>query len=166
MDRPLHSYAYVEAPFDLVSRLLAEHAAHVLQEATDEAAAEARQLSRRLRVAAGGFSVSHDVVIEFGAFEPRGITHSVVPLRWRAESGRLLFPQLSADLEVASVVLDPPLTQLTLDGVYTPPLGLLGAGADRLVLHRLAEATVHRFVRDVATRIEDLVRAVPDDQRF
>jgi hypothetical protein len=166
VERLLHVYAYVEAPFDLVTRLLADNTAAVLQHATDDAAEQAGVLSRTLRVAVGGFEVSRDVTIEIGEFDPRGITRSVVPLRWHAESGRLLFPQLAADLEVSAVVFDPPLTQLTVDGSYEPPLGALGAGADRLLLHRLAEATVHRFTHEVADQLRRLVDLIPEDERL
>ncbi len=166
MERQLHCYAYVEAPFDLVARLLAEDATAVLQEATDDAAEQAGTLSRTLSVEVGGFEVGRDVSIEVGEFEPRGITNSVVPLRWHAEKGRLLFPELAADMEVAALALDPPLTQLTVSGSYEPPLGVLGAGADRLLLHRLAEATLHRFTHDVADRLRRLVDAIPEDERL
>lgn len=153
VERTLHVYAYVEAPFDDVSHLLAADAAGVLQQATDESAEQAGTLSRKLRVAVGGFDVSNDVRIEVGDFEPRAVTRSVVPLRWHAEKGRLLFPQLTAELEVAAIVFDPPLTQLTVSGTYEPPLGALGAGADKLLLHRLAEATLHRFTHEVADEL-------------
>jgi len=166
VERQLHCYAYVEAPFDLVARLLAEDATAVLQEATDDAAEQAGTLSRTLSVEVGGFEVGRDVSIEVGEFEPRGITNSVVPLRWHAEKGRLLFPELAADMEVAALALDPPLTQLTVSGSYEPPLGVLGAGADRLLLHRLAEATLHRFTHDVADRLRRLVDAIPEDERL
>ena len=166
MERHLHCYAYVEAPFDLVARLLAEDATAVLQEATDDAAEQAGTLSRTLSVEVGGFEVGRDVSIQVGDFDPRGITTSVVPLRWHAERGRLLFPELAADLEVSALAFDPPLTQLTVSGSYEPPLGVLGAGADRLLLHRLAEATVHRFTHEVATRLRRLVDALPDDERL
>lgn len=166
MSRPLHVYAYVEAPFDLVTRLLAQDATRVLQHATDDAAEQAGQLSRPLRVAVGGFDVGRDVAIEVGEFEPRGITRSVVPLSWHAETGRLLFPELRAELEVSAVVVDPPLTQITVDGTYEPPLGAIGAGADRLLLHRLAEAAVHRFTHEVADQVRRLVESMADDERF
>ncbi len=165
MERPLHCYAYVEAPFDLVTRLLAEDARLVFQRATDDAAEQAGNLSRPLRVAVGGFDVGRDVTIDIRPFEPRGITRSVVPLRWHAESGKLLFPQLEAELEVSAVVFDPPLTQITVVGSYEPPLGVLGAGADRLLLHRLAEATLHRFTHEVADQIRRLVDAMPENER-
>jgi hypothetical protein len=166
VQRQLHCYAYVEARFDLVARLLAEDATVVLQEATDDAAEQAGTLSRTLSVEVGGFEVGRDVSIEVGDFDPRGITASVVPLRWHAERGRLLFPELAADLEVSALALDPPLTQLTVSGSYEPPLGVLGAGADRLGLHRLAEATVHRFTHEVADRLRRLVDALPEDERY
>ena len=166
MSPELHAYAYVEAPFDLCIRLLAENASQVLQQATDESAEQARVLSRPLAVEVGGFSVSHDVVIEVGEFEPRRLTCAVVPLRWHAETGRLLFPTMEAELEVAALVFDPPLTQVTLRGTYEPPLGVLGAGADRLALGHLAEATVHRFVHEVADQLRRLVEAIPEDERL
>ena len=166
MERPLHVYAYVEARFDLVSRLLADDAVGVLQNATDDAVEQAGVLSRSLHVDVGGFEVTREATIEVGEFEPRTLTRSVVPLRWHASSGRLLFPQLAADLEVSAVSFDPPLTQLTIDGSYEPPLGVLGAGADRLLLHRLAEATVHRFVHEVADQLRRQVEAIPEDERY
>lgn len=166
MERPLYCYAYLEAPFDLVTRLLAEDAPALFQEATDRAADEAGTLSRRLSVEVGGFEVGKDVEIHVGEFEPRGLLSSAVPLRWHAEKGRLLFPELSAELEVSALVLDPPLTQVSVSGSYEPPLGLLGAGADRLVLHRLAEATVHRFTHDVVEEARRRVDAMPDDERL
>ena len=166
MERPLHCYAYVEAPFDVVTRLLAVDAPGVLQHATDDAVESAGTLSRTLRVEVGGFEVAQDVVIEVGDFEPREVLRNLVPLRWHAAKGRLLFPELSADLEVSAVTLDPPLTQLTVTGTYVPPLGLLGAGADRLLLHRLAEATLHRFTHELADQVRRLVGELPDSERF
>lgn len=166
MERALHCYAYVEAPWDQVSRLLAEDSRSVLQHATLDAADQAKQISRTLRLEVAGFEVAKDVRIEVGEFVPREATRSVVPLRWHADRGRMLFPELAADLEVASVSFDPPLTQLTVSGSYEPPLGLLGAGVDRLMLHRLAEATIHRFIHEVADELRRLIDALPPDERF
>ncbi len=41
-------------------------------------------------------------------------------------------------------------TRLTLEGAYRPPLGRLGAGLDRAVLHHVAEATLRVLVLQVA----------------
>jgi hypothetical protein len=166
MSRELNSYAYVNVRFDTVSRLLAENAQAVLQHATDDSAVEADTLSRTLRVNVGGFEVSKDVEVEVGEFQPTQITGSVVPLRWRAESGRLLFPTLTAELHVRAVSLDPPVTQVLVTGSYDPPMGVVGAGADWLLLHRLAEATIHRFTSDVAAQLRELADQLPEDQRY
>jgi hypothetical protein len=41
-------------------------------------------------------------------------------------------------------------TQLDFAGRYEPPLGALGSAMDAMVGHRIAEASVHRFLQDVA----------------
>ena len=45
-------------------------------------------------------------------------------------------------------------------------LGAIGAGADKLALGRLAEATVHRFIHDVADQLQRMVDAIPEDERL
>jgi len=35
--------------------------------------------------------------------------------------------------------------------VYRPPFGVLGAGLDRLVLRRVAEATIREFTQSIRT---------------
>ena len=48
-----------------------------------------------------------------------------------------------------------------LRGTYEPPGGLLGSAADILVGHRIAEASVHRFLDEVASRLsQELVPGV------
>jgi hypothetical protein len=69
---------------------------------------------------------------------------TVVPLTWKATATPGLFPVMSADLEV--VALDAELTQLTLRGRYEPPLGAVGRRLDRLLMHRVAEASVRSFL--------------------
>ena len=46
-------------------------------------------------------------------------------------------------------------TQIELDGRYTPPLGALGGALDSLIGHRVADASVHRFVSDVASLLRN-----------
>ncbi len=73
-------------------------------------------------------------------------------LRWEVPGlGGGLFPVLDADLVLTSVAEDT--TLLTLAGTYRPPLGGLGAGIDRLILHRVAEATIRNFLKRVAEAI-------------
>ena len=73
-------------------------------------------------------------------------------LRWEARGpGGRLFPVLDADLTLAPAGENA--TLLVLTGAYRPPLGNLGAELDRLLLHRVAEATIRDFLERVATSL-------------
>jgi hypothetical protein len=50
-------------------------------------------------------------------------------------------------------------TQLEIEGAYRPPLGVVGAAADAALGHRLAEATVHRFLDDVVEQVRRELQA-------
>ena len=75
----------------------------------------------------------------------------LVPLAWQAAERGTLFPVLQADLGLEA--LDDTGCHLSLMGTYRPPLSVVGGAADALHGHRVAEATVRRFVLDVASRL-------------
>lgn len=73
-------------------------------------------------------------------------------IRWEATGpGGGLFPVLDADLRLAPD--GDQVTLLTMAGVYRPPLGPLGEAVDRMILHRVANATIRNFAVWVATQI-------------
>jgi hypothetical protein len=165
MARHIYTYDYIEAPFDAVAQLLAQDAPRALQDATEAAAAHADEVTGRLHIEIGDFEIGREIAIEVGDFEPKGIRTVSVPISWRAAERSALFPSLEATLEVSALALHPPLTQVSLIATYVPPLGPLGAAGDALLGHRVAEAALHRFLRDVVARIqialEERVVAVP-----
>lgn len=75
-------------------------------------------------------------------------------IRWEA-TGPVggLFPVLDADIRLAPA--DPHTTVLTMAGAYRTPLGPVGEALDRVLLHRVASATVREFITQVAARITD-----------
>ena len=74
--------------------------------------------------------------------------------RWDAVGpGGELFPALDADIKIEAASRD--VTTMTLDGVYRPPLGWVGAGLDRVLLGRIATATARRFLASMALAIAD-----------
>jgi hypothetical protein len=75
----------------------------------------------------------------------------VMPLRWSATGPTELFPVMEADLEISPLGADE--SQLRLSGSYDPPLGSLGRGLDRLLLHQLAEATVRAFLSQLVAAL-------------
>jgi hypothetical protein len=78
-------------------------------------------------------------------------------IRWEATgAGGGLFPVLDADIRL--VHAGGRAVVLTMSGVYRPPLGALGQALDRVVLHRVAAATIRDFLAQVAARIADQPR--------
>jgi hypothetical protein len=73
-------------------------------------------------------------------------------LRWAAAGpGGRLFPALDADLTLRPA--GEQATVLALIGAYRPPMGGLGAGLDRAILHRVATATIRAFLSQVGDAI-------------
>ena len=97
-----------------------------------------------------GVRVGKQVALEFGR-PIRMPSKVVLPLQWRAVGVESLFPALDADLEVAP--LGSHSTQLSMSARYVPPMGALGRAIDRVVLHRVAEATLKDFLDRVAAAI-------------
>ena len=82
-----------------------------------------------------------------------------VGLRWEATGpAGSLFPVLDADISISpggeegTAAAGQP-ARLALAGAYRPPLGRLGAGLDRVVLHRVATATMRALLHSVAQTI-------------
>lgn len=44
---------------------------------------------------------------------------------------------------------------LAVCGVYRPPLGSLGAGQDRVILHRIPQTTIRAFTHRIGAAIRD-----------
>jgi hypothetical protein len=77
---------------------------------------------------------------------------ALLAIRWEATGpGGTLFPTLDADIKLTRAGDDA--TMLALSGVYRPPLGSLGAGLDRVILHRVAQATIQAFTHQIGAAI-------------
>jgi hypothetical protein len=93
--------------------------------------------------------LSKEVHIELGPpYRMPGKT--LLPLSWKATGPERLFPSLDADLEIAA--LGRSRTQLSVSARYRP-LGLVGKALDRVLLHRVAEATIKDFLDRVGEGI-------------
>jgi len=125
----------------LASLILGSSLAHVSQQAWRDGIA-------RVGPAPG---LSKLVRVQFREPVRRGAV-TMVPLRWEATgtAGRI-FPVLEADIILAPDGEESVL--LGLEGVYRPPGGAAGAGLDRLLLHRIAVATVRSFLTRLANAI-------------
>lgn len=134
------------------ARLLASHASEM--EGMGAAAyREGEEL--RSRVGPGGL-VAKEVVIAMGSpfMSRQGM---VVPVRWRATGAEALFPSLDGELTVETA--DDERTLLRLRATYRPPLGSIGDLMDRLLLTKVARATVADWVDRIVAWLEATSRS-------
>ncbi len=159
MAATLYAYADADVAFDDAIEVLTTRPEQLLQEATDASAAHGDAVTGELVVDLGGFQLARDVAIQVGTPRPVEVLRSVLPLRWRAAEGHVLFPAAEANLELSALSLHPPRVQVTVSGTYDPPLGIVGELLDRAIAHRIAAAVVQRFVDEVALRLEAVTAA-------
>lgn len=148
----LHDFVVVERSASDVQQAIVG-GAQWLAESASSAEASAERL--RIRIGPGGPHALVAKTVELQLGEPvicDGVT--TIALLWEATGPAALFPRLDGSLDVLS--LGHQMTQVTLFARYDPPLGVIGAGIDRLVLHHLAEHTIRAFLQDVAQRLEAL----------
>jgi hypothetical protein len=75
-----------------------------------------------------------------------------VTIGWEAAHSPSLFPLTKAELSAWPLTSSE--TQIEIEGEYTPPFGLVGVTIDAAVGHRIAEATVHRFLEDLVAQLQ------------
>lgn len=125
------------------------------------AAAYRRGEELRSKVGPGG-PIAKEVVVAID----RPIMHrrgAVVPIRWRAAGAESLFPRLEGELAVEG---DGGSTSiLHLQANYKPPLGSIGSIMDRLILTRVARATVTDWVDRIAEWVLSAA-ASPDGKNY
>ncbi|HEY2775018.1 MAG TPA: hypothetical protein VGK20_13305 [Candidatus Binatia bacterium] len=152
----IRAFDYVNHPYEQVRAALAGDARRLFRSATTSAAARARTVASQLRVDVAGIEVATDITIAVEKIEEREESAGPVPeirlhLTWEAANSPHLFPFMRAEL--AAYPLTSTETQLDLSGNYQPPLGALGRALDAAVGHRIAEASVHRFITEVANHL-------------
>ncbi len=134
-------------PFEVASERLQRHIDVLL---ADVHGALEYGESIRTRLGVGGNQLRIEKMVNMTVGAPLELTDRlVVPLRWEATGPPSLFPRMDADL----ILVDSAGfgSELTFRGQYSPPLGQLGELIDRLLLHRLADATGRQFL-DVTAR--------------
>ena len=67
-------------------------------------------------------------------------------------------PAIALDADMSLTPAGEHSTRLSLAGVYRPPLAALGAGLDRAVFHKVADATV----RSLLARVADVLGPPPE----
>ena len=151
--REIRSYDYVNHPYDRVRDTLKQNATAVFQAATKEAASRAQSVAAELHVDFGGVGVKADIKIQVKGIEEKAAdatsgAGTKLLLEWEAATLPQLFPLMRGELSLYPLTTTE--TQLDFSGIYEPPFGAVGKTVNAIAGYRIAEASVHRFVSDVA----------------
>ncbi|HXT68749.1 MAG TPA: hypothetical protein VN700_03285 [Vicinamibacterales bacterium] len=153
MSREIRSYDYVNQPFSEVRGALLADPIGTFRDATRVASARAQSLSAELSATIAGIDVSAEIACTVGQAidepaAPYGSPVMRLPISWEAAHHPRLFPLMNGVLSIYPLTSTE--TQIDYLGQYEPPLGGVGSALDAIVGHRIAEASVHRLIRDVA----------------
>jgi hypothetical protein len=149
-------YDYVTRTYEDVCALLRREPLDLLQRATTSAAARAQSLATSLRVELAGLEIGVDVRLCVRHICDHETLAGVLPalrieLTWEAINRPALFPSMLAELLVWP--LSERETQIEIHGAYWTPMGPLGTAFDMAVGHRIADASVHRFLSDLVEQL-------------
>jgi hypothetical protein len=151
--REIRTYEYVNHPYDEVRDAILSDPLGTFRSATHAAADRANAIAAALRINVGGVEVGKEIDIRVGAplesaAELGRQPSTRIPIEWEAASRPGLFPLMRAELAIYPITATE--TQLDFGGVYEPPMGPLGGALDAVVGRRIADASIHRFIADVA----------------
>ncbi len=142
----IHYSTHVPVGLAEVEKRLDQIRAH-LEEWADIAYREGEDLRSRVGPVDG---LAKSVSLEIGLAEIHR-SGLVYPIKWTASGAAVLFPELNADLALSQ--MGSSMTSLSLDGTYEPPLGVVGRVVDRVLLGRLADATVRNWMDRLAEAV-------------
>ncbi|MGH7295162.1 MAG: hypothetical protein ACRELB_09525 [Polyangiaceae bacterium] len=154
--RRLRCYDYVDRPFAGVRELLRLRGPDLFRRATTSAATRARDVGASLHARVGTFDVAVDVRMHVHAMVDEDSVAGLPPvtritLSWEAAQAAAFFPVMKAELSMWPLTSNE--TELELEGAYQPPLGAVGSAVDTVIGHRIADATVHRFLADLVAQL-------------
>jgi hypothetical protein len=160
----IRCYDYVNHPYTTVRDTLRRDALEVFRAATKAAASRAEKVAAELHVDLGGIGVKSDVKIAVRGIEEKIGNATSGPatqllLEWEAVTAPGLFPIMKAELSIYPLTSTE--TQLDFEGLYEPPFGPLGRALNAVAGHRIAEASVHRFIDEVAEYLRKTLAPTP-----
>lgn len=159
MERQLYHYQYVDRPYEAIVDVLENKPSSILEPATDVAVKRADAVAAIVHVEISGFDVGREVELTVGEWQDMTEHVGKLPITWEAAENEALFPAMEGQLEIAAMSAHPPLCQLTFVGHYRPPAGWLGAAADTMFGHRVAEAAIKHFVDHAVEALEEQIPA-------
>jgi hypothetical protein len=152
-------YLELPLPASQVEHAMLDSPAGWLSTVAGEAQRRGDHLLAEVGVGPLGPRLGRRVAIELG--QPvRFPSMTSLPLTWEPVGMEGLLPRLDANIELGSLGGDR--TQLAISARYRPPLGVVGRTVDRVLLHRVAEATLKDFLDRVGEAITNQAEADED----
>ncbi|MEZ4415575.1 MAG: hypothetical protein R3E10_07450 [Gemmatimonadota bacterium] len=154
--REVRAFDYVNRPYTKVREALMGDVLELFRTATKAAASRAHDVAAGLHVNIGGLEVGTPIAITVTGCEEEvgelaSQRHTRIRLEWEAAQSPRLFPLMKGTLSAYPLTATE--TQLDFEGHYTVPGGPIGDAMNALVGHRIAEASVHRFMSDVGEHL-------------
>ena len=143
-------YLELPLPASQVEHVMVDSPADWLSTVAGEAQQRGDHLLTEIGVGPLGPRLGRRVTIQLG--QPvRYPSMTSLPLTWQPVGLEGLLPRLDATIEVGPLGEDR--TQLAISARYQPPLGVVGRAVDRVLLHRVAEATLKDFLDRVGQAV-------------
>jgi len=165
MPKTIRCYDYVNQPYDQVCEALRSKSNSVFHAATLSAESRAGEVAAGLHVKVVGFDVTKNVEIHIKSYteiETNNGKKMTILLEWQAAQNAGMFPSMTAHLDIYPITKTE--TQLDFNGEYEPPMGLMGKAIDAVLGHRIAEASVHQFVEEVAAYLRKNTPTAPNQE--
>jgi hypothetical protein len=154
-------YMELPLPASRVEHAMLDPPADWLSTVAGEAQRRGDQLLTEVGVGPLGPRLGRRVIVQLG--QPvRFPSMTSLPLVWEPVGLEGLLPRMDANLELGGLGQDR--TQLAISARYRPPLGAVGRTVDRVLLHRVAEATIKDFLDRVGAAITNQAEADQDRQ--
>ncbi len=152
-------YKAVGVPFAVVRRFLAEESLPALDAPRRVGVDWLHEESTHLDIDVAGLHLVKDVCFRVTDFAdvPGPLPMGRIQLSWEPIDHADIYPTVSADLEIEPI--DDRRTMVSLLASYQPPLGRIGAVADRVAMHRIAESALRRFFEGLLVEIKTNARA-------
>ena len=147
----IQDFIQIAKPFDEAQALILRDPHALLDTSIAAGYHDGEQLGLRLAPLRKHPGIGKKIWVDIGEPYSRG-EGLFIPVHWWAKGATFLFPRLEGDLEVMPLGTDT--TQITLMGRYDAPLGGPGKKLDRMLLHRLAEASVRSFLNRVGELLQ------------
>ncbi|MBO0683297.1 MAG: hypothetical protein J2P45_09095 [Candidatus Dormibacteraeota bacterium] len=150
------AYTEVVADYERITAVMQEQPGSWLGHAAADASSQGERMLVDVGLQVGPPPLERPSRVEVGELVATNRVASL-PLRIVPQDPSSLIPLFVGSLDAAW--LGAGRTHLALSLQYDPPFGFVGRVADRALLHRVAEATAHRFLQKVTDQLTVLLAA-------